>query len=79
VQTGKTRRIPVILVGASFWQGLLAWFSDKLVGEGMIGEHDLELVRIIDEPDAIVEAIFHFYENRGFQPTLLEREKMLNL
>ena len=27
----------------------------------------------------IVEAIFHFYENRGFQPTLLEREKMLNL
>jgi uncharacterized protein (TIGR00730 family) len=79
VQTGKTRRIPVILVGASFWQGLLAWFSDKLIGEGMIGEHDLELVRIIDEPDAIVEAIFHFYENRGFQPTLLEREKMLNL
>ena len=79
VQTGKSRRIPIILVGASFWRGLLDWFKDKLVGEGMIGAEDLDLVRIIEEPDAIVEAIFHFYENRGFQPTLAEREKMLNL
>src|SRR5437762_821147 len=79
VQTGKSRRIPIILVGASFWRGLLDWFKDKLVGEGMISAEDLDLVRIIEEPDAIVEAIFHFYENRGFQPTLAERENMLNL
>jgi uncharacterized protein (TIGR00730 family) len=79
VQTGKSRRIPIILVGAPFWNGLLDWFADKLVDEGMIGENDLDLVRVIDDSDAIVEAIFHFYENRGFQPTLAEREKMLNL
>ena len=79
VQTGKSRRIPIILVGAPFWKGLLDWFADKLAGEAMIGQNDLDLVRIIDDPDAIVEAIFHFYENRGFQPTLAEREKMLNL
>ena len=79
VQTGKSRRIPIILVGASFWEGLLAWFNDKLVGEGMIGDNDLDLVRVIEEPDAVVEAIFHFYENRGFQPTAAERDKMLNL
>jgi len=79
VQTGKARRIPIILVGASFWEGLLAWFNDKLVGEGMIGADDLDLVRVLEDPDAIVEAIFHFYENRGFQPSALERDKMLNL
>jgi len=79
VQTGKARRIPIILVGESFWQGLLAWFNDKLVGEGMVGPDDLDLVRVIEEPDAIVEAIFHFYENRGFQPSAAERDKMLNL
>ena len=56
VQTGKSRRIPIILVGASFWRGLLDWFKDRLVGEGMIGAEDLDLVRIIEEPDAIVEA-----------------------
>src|SRR5206468_7436158 len=56
VQTGKSRRIPIILVGRQFWEGLLAWFNDKLVGEGMIGDNDLDLVRVIEEPDAIVEA-----------------------
>jgi hypothetical protein len=52
---------------------------DKFVGEGMIGEGDMQLMRVIDEPDAIVEAIFEFYEGRGFQPTRSERDKMLNL
>jgi len=79
VQTGKSRRIPIILVHAPFWQGLIDWLRDRLVGEGMIAEKDIDLVRLIDDPDAIVEAIFHFYENRGFQPSLEEREKMLNL
>ena len=36
-------------------------------------------MQVIEEPEAIVEAIFKFYENRGFQPTREEREKMLNL
>lgn len=79
VQTGKSRKIPVILVGGGFWRGLLAWMEDKLVGEGMIGAKDMELMQVIEEPEAIVEAIFRFYENRGFVPTREEREKMLNL
>jgi uncharacterized protein (TIGR00730 family) len=79
VQTGKSRRIPVILVGAEFWRGLVDWMRDKLVGEGMIAAADLELMQIIDEPEAIVEAIFDYYETRGFQPTRAERDKMLNL
>jgi uncharacterized protein (TIGR00730 family) len=79
VQTGKTRKIPIILVGRSFWQGLLDWTRDRLVGEGMIDETDLGLMQVIEEPEAIVEAIFNFYENRGFQPTRAERERMLNL
>ena len=79
VQTGKSRKIPVILVGGDFWRGLLAWMEDKLVGEGMIASADMQLMQVIEEPEAIVEAIFKFYENRGFVPTREEREKMLNL
>ncbi len=79
VQTGKTRRIPIILVGSSFWSGLVDWMRAHLVGEGMVGEHDLDLMQTIDDPDAIVEAIFRFYEGRGFQPTQEERQRMLNL
>ena len=79
VQTGKSRKIPVILVGGEFWRGLLAWMEDRLVGEGMIGAQDMQLMQVIEEPEAVVEAIFRFYENRGFVPTREEREKMLNL
>ena len=79
VQTGKSRRIPIILVGGDFWRGLLDWLRDTLVREGTIDAADVDLMQIIEEPEAIVEAIFSFYEGRGFQPTLAEREKMLNL
>jgi uncharacterized protein (TIGR00730 family) len=79
VQTGKSRRIPIILVGSAFWGGLLLWMREKLVGEGMVGERDLEMMQVIDDPDEVVEAIFRFYEGRGFQPTQEERERMLNL
>ncbi len=79
VQTGKSRRIPIILVGGDFWRGLLDWLRGTLVPEGMIGAGDLGLLQVIEEPEAIVEAIFDFYEGRGFQPTRAEREKMLNL
>lgn len=79
VQTGKSRKIPIILVGGEFWRGLIDWMRDRLVAEGMIAAADLGLMQIIEEPEAIVEAIFDYYETRGFQPTRAERDKMLNL
>jgi len=79
VQTGKTRRIPIILVGGTYWRGLLDWMGDRMVGEGMINAKDMELMQVIEDPEAIVEAIFAFYESRGFVPSREEREKMLNL
>lgn len=62
IQTGKSRRIPVILVGTSFWRGLLDWFTNQLVSDGMISEKDLDILMLIDEPANIVDAIFAFYE-----------------
>jgi len=79
VQTGKTRRIPIILVKSSFWGGLVDWFRDRLVGEGMISPEDMNLIHVIDEPDQVVTAIFEHYETRGFEPSAQEREILLNL
>jgi uncharacterized protein (TIGR00730 family) len=62
IQTGKSRRIPVILVGTEFWGGLLDWFRNRLAGDGMIAPQDLDLVQLIDEPANVVEAIFAYYE-----------------
>jgi len=79
VQTRKTRRIPIILVQATFWKGMLDWFRSTLVAEKMIDPEDMDLIQVIDEPSAVVQAIFSHYEKRGFEPSAAEREALLNL
>ena len=79
IQTGKSRKIPVILVESAFWSGLLDWFKDRLVDEKMINPDDLNLVQVIDEPEKVVDAIFNHYQSRGFLPLHEEHELMLNL
>jgi len=79
MQTGKSARVPCILMHAPFWRGLLQWMRERLVGEKMINPQDMELVQVIDEPEGVVEAIFKHYEHRSFQPRAAEREILLNL
>jgi len=79
VQTGKIRRFPIILMQSSYWQGLIDWIRDRMISEGMIDATDLNLIKLIDEPDKVVAAIFDHYEKRGFEPTAAEREAQLNL
>jgi len=79
IQTGKARKIPLILVCTAFWQGMFDWFTARLVEEKMVDPEDIELIQLIDEPEQVVEAIFKHYEARPFGPLPGERELMLNL
>ena len=79
MQTRKTRRIPIVLVGRKFWQGLIAWFKDVLVAEGMISESDLDLYEMADTPQEVIDIIFAYYEKRGFEPSAEEKEILLDL
>jgi uncharacterized protein (TIGR00730 family) len=79
LQTGKTRRIPIILVEEAFWRPLLDWFINTLVPEGMISPIDMNLLQVIDDPKQIVEAIFKHYETRGFEPSAVERQMQFYL
>ncbi len=79
IQTGKGRKIPLILVGTAFWSGMLDWFRERLVAEGMVDPEDMNLIQLIDEPEKVVEAIFKHYEARPFGPLPNEHEMLLNL
>ena len=59
VQTGKVRRIPIVLVGREFWSNFVNF--DWLVEMGTISPKDLELFTIADSADEAVEAIHAFY------------------
>jgi uncharacterized protein (TIGR00730 family) len=79
VQTGKIRRVPVILVNSGFWSGLLDWVRGQLLRDGMIGVDDPNLLQVIDDPQQVVDAIFDHYHSRGFEPSPAEREAELAL
>jgi uncharacterized protein (TIGR00730 family) len=79
VQTGKSLRIPIILVGSKFWGGLVDWFRQTLIAEGMIDAEDMGLIQLIDDPCDVVAAIFKHYETRGFELSAAERKTQLYL
>lgn len=57
IQTRKIKPFPIILVGSSFWNGLVEWIKEELLAKGRIGEEDLLLFEVFDEVDDIVQHI----------------------
>jgi len=79
VQTGKSRRIPIILVGTEFWSGLIDWFRERMIAEKTINPEDLDLFTLCDSAEEALTAIFDFYRNRGVTATEEEQKKLLDL
>ena len=79
IQTSKVRRIPVILVGSAFWKGLIDWFKTTLVDEKVINAEDVNIFKIIDDPQQVVDAIFEHYADRSFMPNAGERALEMSL
>ncbi|HLT71274.1 MAG: TIGR00730 family Rossman fold protein [Bacteroidota bacterium] len=68
IQTHKTARFPVVMVGKKFWSGLLNWFTDTLLAEGMISPEDLDLYNLVDTPEEAVKVIDDFYSRYMLAP-----------
>jgi uncharacterized protein (TIGR00730 family) len=68
IQTGKIRPFPIVLFGSSYWRGYLDWLQGTVLARGFISEEDFDLLRVCDEPEAVVEAVhewYHKHEVRG--------------
>jgi len=62
IQTKKITRVPVILVGSEYWEGMKQWIIDVMLNEfANINEEDLSLFPIIDDPEDIITYINDFY------------------
>jgi uncharacterized protein (TIGR00730 family) len=57
VQTRKVTRFPVVLMGASYWSGLIDWLKDTLLADGKISAADLDLILLTDDVDDAVRHI----------------------
>jgi len=69
IQTNKIARFPLVLVGKSFWQGLVDWIkSSQLENNPFISAEDLNLFNVVDTADEAVKVINDFYNRYMFQP-----------
>ncbi len=69
IQTGKIARFPIVLVGSSYWTGLMDWVRQTmLMQESNIHEEDLNLFRIVDTAEEAAEHIFRFYDKYVLKP-----------
>lgn len=59
VQTQKMARMPIVLVGKSFWSRLVDF--DFLVEEGMISADDRDLVSVVETAEEVMAIIERFY------------------
>tara|TARA_B100001287_G_C22613308_1_gene496247 strand:- start:536 stop:1198 length:663 start_codon:yes stop_codon:yes gene_type:complete len=51
IQCGHMRKVPVVLVGVSYWRPLIYWLRDTMFEkEGNISEKDFDLFTIVDTP-----------------------------
>jgi len=62
VQTQKTAKFPIILVGSAFWGGLVDWIKTTMLEkEHNVSPEDMYLFKVVDTPDEAVNEIFDFY------------------
>ncbi|HET7174978.1 MAG TPA: TIGR00730 family Rossman fold protein [Gammaproteobacteria bacterium] len=79
IQTGKTRRVPVVLVDRGFWSGLLEWMQQRMVKEGQIDAADMQLMQVVDTAEEVLPAILHHYNQRSYEPSKEEDDLMFEL
>jgi len=60
IQTKKVKPFPVILVDSSFWKGLIDWIQETILATNKVSKEDMDIFKIMDEPEEIVEYIKKF-------------------
>jgi uncharacterized protein (TIGR00730 family) len=57
IQTAKVRHFPVVLLGGEYWDGMLGWMRERMLGDGMISPEDLHLLHVTDDPDEVLRIV----------------------
>lgn len=69
IQTSKTGKFPIILVGKEFWSGMLAWVKEVLLEqENNISPGDMDLMVLVDTAEEAVAEINKFYKKHLLTP-----------
>ena len=68
IQTEKFKQMPMVMVGKTYWKGLMDWMATAMLEEGNIKKDDLNLFQIADTPDEVVYQMLEYYRTRSLAP-----------
>lgn len=69
IQTKKIGKFPIILVGTEFWSGLIDWIKTIILNKyENINPEDMNLIKIVDNEDDVVEVLDNFYKKYNLSP-----------
>ncbi len=63
IQTGTIKKVPVVLMGSSFWNGIKSWIQDEMLeNNGNVSAKDMDLIPVVDDPEEVINIIHNFYD-----------------
>ncbi len=68
IQTKKVDQFPIILVGRSYWEGLYNWIKNTVAEEKNISAEDLDLIKLVDTEDEVIDILTDFYNQFAISP-----------
>lgn len=57
IQTRRNENFGLVMVGGEYWQGLLDWARDQLLGRGYISPEDIDIPNVTDDPAEAVRMV----------------------
>ena len=58
VQTHKVATLPLILMGKSYWSGLIGWLGKTMCSQhGFVSPEDLKFIKVTDDPREVIKHI----------------------
>jgi len=69
IQTKEAEKFPIILVGSEYWKGIVDWIKKTMLLENNhISKEDLELFKIADTKEEVINILEEFHNNYDFSP-----------
>ena len=68
IQTQKSTRFPVVLIGTEYWSGLIDWIKNTMISHKTISPQDVDLFTLTDDPEEAVEIICDYYQKHKVSP-----------
>ena len=64
MQTYKIKPFPVVMFNSNYWRGFQDWLTDTVLARDFISEDDINLLRVCDHPDEVIETVQRWHMNQ---------------